>query len=154
MEIERIDGDGDESEGAGDGNDGGGVADAMSVRRAVFVDEQGVPEDVERDGKDDEAIHFVAYDGDTPIGVARLRETEDGTAKVERVAVRPARRGEGIGRRLMSAAEDAAASEGYRRVVLHAQASVVAFYLRLGYETVGERFEEAGIDHRRMEKRL
>ncbi|WP_299234927.1 GNAT family N-acetyltransferase [Natronomonas sp.] len=149
MEIERIDGKGDE-----DGGGEGDVADAMSVRRAVFVDEQGVPEDVERDGKDAEAIHFVAYDDGDPIGAARLREAEAGAAKIERVAVRPARRGEGIGRRLMSAAEDAAAREGYRRVVLHAQASVVAFYLRMGYETVGERFEEAGIDHQRMEKPL
>ena len=59
MEIRRI--------------DGGRPPDAVAVRRAVFVDEQGVPERLELDGRDDEATHFVAYDGGRPVGVARLR---------------------------------------------------------------------------------
>jgi predicted GNAT family N-acyltransferase len=135
------------------------IADAISIRRDVFIDEQGVPEARELDGKDDEAIHFVAYDEDTPIGVARLRayrggETKEDRAKVERVAVRKRRRGEGIGKRLMAAVEDAARSEGYAVAVLHAQVPVVPFYEELGYEAVGEEFEEAGIPHRKMTKQL
>ena len=59
MEIRRI--------------DGGRPPDAISVRRAVFVDEQGVSEELELDGNDDDAIHFVASDDGRPVGVARLR---------------------------------------------------------------------------------
>jgi predicted GNAT family N-acyltransferase len=125
----------------------------IDLRRSVFVDEQGVPEDRELDGKDGEATHLLAWDG-YPVGTARLREYEDGVAKVERVAVESSRRGEGIGRELMAHAEAYAADEGYERVRLDAQVPVVGFYERLGYEVRGEEFEDAGIPHRRMEKRL
>lgn len=146
MEIRRVDAD-------------EGIADALSVRREVFIDEQGVPEDREIDGMDGDATHFVAYDGDDPIGTARLRpyhgNRNDGpVAKIERVAVRTERRGEGIGRRLMKKVESAAVRDGCEEIVLHAQVPVVSFYRRLGYETRGGEFEDAGIVHREMRKRL
>lgn len=130
--------------------------DALSVRREVFIHEQGVPEDRELDGKDDDATHVVAYDDGKPIGVARLRshpESRD-AGKVERVAVVKSRRGEGLGRELMNAVEKAAVECGYDRIVLHAQVPVVSFYETLGYEPVGETFEDAGIPHRKMRTQL
>jgi len=140
-------------------------ADAVAVRHAVFVEEQGVPEDIEYDGRDDEAIHFVAYrddrkggDGESedanPVGAARLRAVDDSTAKVERVAVRADARGEGWGRRLMAELEATAAERGVETLVLHSQTHVEDFYLQLGYETVSEVFEEADIPHVEMEKSL
>ena len=130
------------------------VSEAISVRRSVFVDEQGVPEERELDGRDDESIHVLARDGDEPVGAARLREYDDGTAKVKRVAVIASRRKEGIGRELMAVVESTAAAEGYEEVLLHAQVPVVAFYERLGYEVTSEEFEDAGIAHREMRKSL
>lgn len=141
MEVRRIDGD-------------AGLEDALLVRRAVFVEEQGVPEHRELDGRDDTATHFVAYDGERPIGAARLREYDAARAKVERVAVMPDERGQGLGRDLMAAVEDHAATEGYDEVMLHAQVPVVAFYETLGYEVTSEEFEDAGIPHREMRKSL
>lgn len=125
----------------------------IDLRRSVFVEEQDVPEDRELDGLDGEATHLLAWDG-YPVGTARIREYEDGVAKVERVAVEQSRRGEGIGRDLMAHAEAFAAAAGYERVRLDAQMPVVAFYERLGYEVISEEFEDAGILHRTMEKRL
>ncbi|QLD87637.1 GNAT family N-acetyltransferase [Natronomonas salina] len=127
---------------------------ALAVRRAVFVEEQGVPEHREIDGKDEEATHFLATEADDPVGAARLREYEDGVGKVERVAVVESRRGEGLGRDLMDAVEGTAVDRGYEELVLHAQVPVVAFYERLGYEITSEEFEDAGIPHREMRKRL
>ncbi|MFC7140304.1 GNAT family N-acetyltransferase [Halosimplex aquaticum] len=127
---------------------------ALSVRREVFIQEQGVPEDIEMDGKDDEAVHFVATDGDEPVGAARLREVESGVGKVERVAVVADRRGEGIGRELMATLESAAADRDIDRLVMHAQTHVEEFYRNLDYETTSDVFEEAGIDHVEMEKAL
>lgn len=129
-------------------------ADAMAVRIAVFVEGQGVPEKKERDGKDDEAVHFVAYDDARAIGAARLRPIGEGEAKVERVAVREPRRGEGWGRRLMAAVEDAARERDLPDLVLHAQTHVEGFYADLGYEPTSDEFEEAGIPHVEMRKRL
>ena len=141
--------------------------DAFSIRRSVFVDEQGVDEDIEYDEHDEPdaaAVHFIAYDDGTPIGVARLRPTDGGhrtdnagddrTAKVERVAVAATRRGSGWGRRVMRAVEAYARDDGFGRVALHAQTPVRAFYERLGYQPHGEEFEEAGIPHIAMAKQL
>lgn len=133
---------------------GDSLDDAFAVRRAVFVEEQGVAPERERDGRDDEAVHVLArIDGDA-IGTARLRCRDGETAKVERVAVRREYRGRGWGRRLMATAEAAARDRGQSRVRLHAQTSVEAFYRDLGYETTSDVFEEAGIPHVEMEKSL
>ena len=146
--------------------DGGTLADAHAVRRAVFIEEQGVPEMVELDGLDDRASHVVAYvreetdektgegvQADRPVGTARLRIT-DGVAKPERVAVREEHRGAGLGRRLMDAIESIAREQGCDRASLHAQTSVEGFYHGLGYETTSGEFEQAGIPHVEMTKDL
>jgi predicted GNAT family N-acyltransferase len=130
------------------------MADALAVRREVFIEEQGVPADLEIDGKDEEAIHFVAYDAGDAVGAARIRAYDDETAKVERVAVVESERETGLGRAIMDVVEDTARAEGYEEVLLHAQAPVIGFYERLGYEITSEEFEEAGIPHREMQKSL
>ncbi|WP_255149739.1 GNAT family N-acetyltransferase [Halorarius halobius] len=127
--------------------------DAVAIRELVFVEEQGVPMDRELDGRDDAATHFLLTSEDDPVATARARPY-DGALKAERVAVLPDYRGEGFGVAVMDALESYAADEGYDEVVLHAQVPVVAFYERLGYEPEGEEFEDAGIPHRTMRKRL
>ncbi|WP_224268148.1 GNAT family N-acetyltransferase [Haloprofundus salinisoli] len=127
-------------------------ADAFAVREAVFVDEQDVPEELEWDEHDDEALHFVAYDGETAVGVARLRRVDDGVGKLERVAVLEPRRGDEWGTRLVAAAERAAREAGFEELRLHAQTHVETFYRDLGYETTSDVFEEAGIPHVEMRK--
>ena len=129
-------------------------ADALAVRRAVFIDEQRVPEHLELDGRDDDAMQFVAYADGEPVGAARLREYDESTGKVERVAVVEKRRGTGLGRELMAKVEATATDEGFDRLVLHAQVPVVGFYERLGYDVTSEVFEDAGIPHREMRKRV
>lgn len=124
--------------------------DAFDVREAVFVVEQGISADLEYDEHDDpdaDARHFVAYDDGRPVGAARLRTYEPGVGKVERVAVRSDVRGEGWGRRLMTAVREVAKDSGHDRLRLHAQVRVSGFYDALGYETVDGPFEEAGIPH-------
>jgi predicted GNAT family N-acyltransferase len=136
------------------------LSDAFAVRRAVFIDEQGVSEAVEMDGKDDDATHVVAYDDasetadTTPVGTARLRTTDEDGAKIERVAVLADYRGRGVGTELMAELEAIAAERGLSTVELHAQTRVEAFYERLGYERTSGVFQEAGIDHVAMEKSL
>ncbi|WP_276301177.1 GNAT family N-acetyltransferase [Halorussus lipolyticus] len=133
-------------------------ADALEVRRSVFVEEQGVPEALEIDGKDDEAAHVVAYrdaeDDSTPVGAGRLREIEDGVGKLERIAVLEPHRGEGIGSELVAELEAIADDRGLSMLTMHAQTPVEGMYRKLGYETTSDEFEEAGIPHVEMEKSL
>ena len=128
--------------------------DAYDVRFTVFVEEQGVDPDIEIDKHEDEATHFVAYADDEPVGTARLREPQDSLGKVERLAVLPAHRGEGLGRQLMDAIEDEAKRWGLERLTLHGQLRVADFYDHLGYEQVSDEFEEAGIPHVEMTKSI
>lgn len=133
--------------------------EALDVRHDVFVDEQGVSIDRERDEYDDRATHFVAYDGTQPVGAARLRpyvaadedKSEGEIGKIERVAVRSERRGEGWGRKIMAAVETTAREEGFTTLRLDSQHDAIGFYERLGYEVVSGPFMDAGIPHRTME---
>jgi predicted GNAT family N-acyltransferase len=126
----------------------------LDIRREVFVGEQHVPAEIEIDGRDASCTHFLAVVDDDAIGTARLRITEDGRAKAERVAVRRAGRRSGAGALLMHALEAEARTRGHDRLVLNAQVRVVPFYERLGYTVDGPEFLEAGIPHRAMSKRL
>lgn len=130
--------------------DVGSVATMFALRRVVFVTEQGVDRSIEWDGLDEEATHFLALDGNRPVGTARLRWVDDETAKCERVAVQAADRNTGWGGWLMGAVHDHAAAVGATRCVLHAQQAALEFYRKQGYRPVGERFSEAGIPHRKM----
>lgn len=127
---------------------------ATAVRWAVFVEEQGVDQSVELDGKDADAHHVVAFEDGSPVGTARVRMVDDTVAKAERVAVIESERGTGIGTALMHAVEDIARERGATAMRLHAQTRVREFYDELGYEVVGDRFEEAGIPHVAMTKQL
>ncbi|OJW94078.1 GNAT family N-acetyltransferase [Thiobacillus sp. 65-1402] len=119
------------------------------VRRAVFIDEQGVPEALEWDAHDAHSLHLLAIaDGAVPIGCARL--LPDG--HVGRMAVLPDWRGRGVGQALLAAALQAAQARGHATVRLSAQTHAAGFYARAGFVAVGEEYEEAGIPHVSMQK--
>ena len=132
--------------------DAAGRAPCDRIRELVFVDEQRVDREEEWDGLDDECVHFLARSDGEAVGTARLRPV-DGSAKVERVAVLATARDAGIGRRLMEALEHEARRRGLVPLRLNAQMAAIPFYEKLGYQAQGPVFEEAGIPHRRMEKR-
>ena len=127
---------------------------AFEVRRQVFVEEQGVSEDVEYDGYDTEALHMVAKDGERIIGTARVRFLATGQAKIERMAILKPFRRKGIGRKIMAFLNEELRNRQIEQVILHAQYQVVAFYKSCGFEESGLPFREAGIKHIRMHRRL
>jgi predicted GNAT family N-acyltransferase len=127
----------------------------LQVRWVVFVEEQRVPPELERDALDAEAIHVLATGaGGEAIGTGRLVLKGDGVGKIGRVAVLPAARGAGVGAALMDRLTTEAQRRGLREIVLDAQESAISFYLRLGYQEEGERFLDAGIWHRRMRRAI
>ncbi len=126
---------------------------AWALRRRVFIEEQHVPEALEMDDQDAVATHVLALDGDLPVGCGRMVADGD-HVKIGRMAVTRARRGEGIGRRVLESLMELARQQGFRRAVLHAQLTAEGFYLKQGYIPRGEVFEEAGIAHRLMDREL
>ena len=124
---------------------------AYAVRHQVFVGEQAVPPELERDEFDDLAIHLVALRGDAVIGTLRVLVSGRG-AKIGRMAVLAAERKGGVGRRLMERAFEIAQSMNVAEITLHAQLTAKEFYSRLGFYEEGDVFEEAGIAHISMRK--
>lgn len=121
------------------------------VRDVVFVQEQQVPRDLERDALDPLSHHVVARDASgTPIGTARLTPEH----RIGRMAVLSAWRGRGVGDALLVALLDEARRRQWPDVSLHAQVAAEAFYTRHGFLPEGERFIEAGIQHQAMRRVL
>jgi predicted GNAT family N-acyltransferase len=121
------------------------------VRDAVFVQEQRVPVEIERDALDALCTHVLARDSAaSPIGTGRL--APDG--RIGRMAVLRDWRGRGVGRALLLRLLDEARARGLAEVQLHAQVDAEHFYAADGFLPVGERFEEAGIQHQAMRRRL
>ncbi|MBE9128448.1 MULTISPECIES: GNAT family N-acetyltransferase [unclassified Coleofasciculus] len=130
------------------------AADIQLVRVRVFQVEQGVNPALEFDGRDETAEHLLAYLDDRPVGTARIRYLDSQTAKVERLAVLPDARRKGIGKQLMEKALEVAAQNEMEEVVIHAQDYVKNLYQTLGFVQEGDGFEEAGIPHIKMRKRM
>lgn len=129
---------------------------AYDIRRKVFIEEQNCPEEEEFDGFDDEAIHFIAFRSGQPIGTSRYRKTEKGL-KLERFAVLEEERGAGAGKRLVQTTLAHIEQQHYEKgtlLYLHAQINALHLYSHMGFEIVGDKFEEVGIEHFKMEKRI
>jgi predicted GNAT family N-acyltransferase len=127
---------------------------ALELRHRVFVVEQGVPAELERDEKDAEAFHVVALHGERCVGTGRLVRIGGGVGRVGRMAVDAQFRRQHVGDLVLAALESRARREGLLELELHAQCYVERFYERHGYAREGERFEEAGIAHVTMRKKL
>jgi predicted GNAT family N-acyltransferase len=128
--------------------------EVAALRTRVFVEEQGVPPDVERDDADATAVHVVARDArGRVVATGRLLE-RDGRAVVGRMAVEAAARGGGHGAAVLDELHRQAVLRGLAEVELHAQVTARGFYERAGYTAVGGEYEEAGIAHVTMRRAL
>ena len=130
------------------------IATCQRLRRVVFIEEQGVSEADEVDGLDEAAIHLLAFDGETPVGTARLL-VKGATGKIGRVCVMAEARGTGLGAALIvKALEVLRAQPGVSEAYLGSQSHATGFYEKLGFAVEGEEFLDAGIPHRHMRRAL
>lgn len=112
------------------------------IRRKVFIEEQNVDERLEWDGADAAATHFLAYDGKTAIGCARLIGN-----KIGRMAVLSAYRTLGVGAALLDHIKRHAHHNRITRLELSAQCHAYQFYRRAGFGAEGRPYADAGIPH-------
>jgi predicted GNAT family N-acyltransferase len=125
-----------------------------ALRTRVFVEEQGVPPQIEQDAADETAVHVLSRDA-SGVVVATGRLLVRGTsASIGRMAADPSVRGRGHGAAVLDELHRQAVLRGVTEVELHAQVSARGFYERAGYVPIGEEYEEAGIAHITMRRRL
>jgi predicted GNAT family N-acyltransferase len=139
----------------------GDLAQALAIREVVFIEEQRVPETMERDEEDARAFHVLAYEGKHAIGTGRLvalGQPPEGASgswgKIGRMAVLASHRKSRVGSQILSTLETEAKRRGYDGIVLHAQVHAHKFYVKHGYADLGPEFEEAGMPHLQMRKSL
>ena len=130
------------------------LAACHALRRTVFIEEQGVPENEELDDQDDRAIHLLAWQDGRAVGSARILLDGD-TGKIGRVCVLPEARGRGLGAALIRAALDVLRVQpGIGRAKLGSQTHAIGFYEKLGFAAFGPVYDDAGIPHRDMTRDL
>jgi len=134
---------------------------ALAIREVVFIEEQHVPEGIERDAEDAHAYHIIANQGGHAIGTGRLvmlpqpPSGEQGLwGQVGRMAVLQAHRKARVGSLLLTSLEEEARRRGVQGIMLHAQLYALEFYKKHGYTEMGTVFLEGGIDHLEMRKRF
>jgi putative acetyltransferase len=107
----------------------GGIGDLPSVLQRECLDLRGVYRPP--------GALLLAYRGEQPAGCVGLApHPQQRTAEIKRLYVRPAHRGQGIARTLMSHAHQHAAQHGIARLILDvlpARTDVISFYRHLGY---------------------
>jgi predicted GNAT family N-acyltransferase len=123
---------------------------AVPLRFAVFVQEQGVPVEIELDELDAGCLHALAFQGNRAVGTGRL--LPDG--HIGRMAVLKPWRRRGIGGAMLKKLVEAAAGRGVRTLRLSAQVHALEFYRAHGFRPEGEVYEEAGIPHQGMLRQL
>ena len=129
-------------------------AEIAALRTRVFVMEQGVPPEIEQDDADEWAVHVLSRDDSgAVVATGRLLVRGD-TAGIGRMAADAAVRGRGHGAAVLAELHRQAVLRGVTEIELHAQATARGFYERAGYTAVGDEYEEAGITHITMRRRL
>lgn len=112
------------------------LALAQQIRRQVFVEEQGIPAELEYDAADGAATHVLVYRAHVPVATGRLLSDLDGVGVLGRIAVLVGERGQGIGEGVVCELERCAVTAGLRRLILHPHHYLEPFYTRLGYQTI------------------
>lgn len=101
-----------------------------------------------------ENILIGAFDDDDILGCCMLVEENPDTVRLRQMAVLNDLQGKGIGRALMTFAENIARDRGYKVLSMHARKNATGFYEKMGYKVASDEFTEVTIPHYVMEKEL
>lgn len=125
------------------------------LRYEVLRAPLGMPEGSEEYRAETDCLHLVAVLDGRVIACAMFHGDHPRSGRLLQMAVAVEAQGRGVGRAVVRAVERHVLSElDTHEVRIHARAPVVPFYQRLGYEIIGEPFDEIGIAHRHMRRQL
>lgn len=123
-----------------------GLKEQHRIRKEVFVKEQGMDIEQERDGLDKECSHVLVFEDGEAVATGRVIDTENGPL-IGRIAVLKEHRGKQYGDLVVRKLVDLCFRQGEKTVEVHAQIPVIKFYQGIGFKESGDEFIENGIKH-------
>ncbi len=120
-----------------------------NIREKVFIQEQKVTPELEWDGMDEKAIHFLVFKDEEAIGCARAIVIKS-QMQLGRMAVLKEYRGQGAGSTLIEKAIVTAKLKQLSSIQISAQCNAINFYVKFGFEVMGDTYSDAEILHRDM----
>jgi predicted N-acetyltransferase YhbS len=101
-----------------------------------------------------DSLHLLAVQEGRVVGCVLFHPEGPCVGRLFQMAVAAEQQRTGLGSRLVRRREDEVRRRGFEEVTMHARQSAVPFYERLGYEIEGAPFEEVGVPHRHMRRRV
>ena len=126
----------------------------LSLRSSVLRKPLGLEFDPIELEKENHDILIGAFEEEDMLGCCMLIEENPATLRLRQMAVYNEKQGKGIGRAMMSFAENLARDRGYKALNMHARKNAIGFYEKMGYQVTSEEFTEVTIPHVVMEKKL
>ena len=126
----------------------------IDLRHEILRRPLGLSFSQEELDKEQHEILIGAFEDDQMLGCCMLVKILPTECRLRQMAVSNTLRGKGIGKALMIFAENIARDRGFKKMTMHARASALGFYEKLGYTAMGDQFEEITIPHYIMEKEL
>lgn len=133
------------------------IEKCLEIRRKVFIEEKGVPSEIEIDFLDEngsECEHFYAEENGKTVAAFRCVTNENNEVKLQRFCVDSKERGKGIGKQLCQFVFDYYKKKNATKVYAHAKFEALPFYEKCGFKAVSNVFKEANVDHVEIEKKL
>lgn len=127
----------------------------LSVRNEVLRLPLGL--DIKNDDLAAEAAcHHLAYlDGyEKVVGGLQIKKINDQTYQVRQMAVLTDYQHRGIGSVLLKTAEEFIDQQGGTQILIEAREYAIPFYLKHGYEIIGDRFFKVTLPHKAMTKNI
>jgi len=124
----------------------------VKLRQKILRDPLGLKLSQEELKNEFNHYHIGAFKNEVLVGCLVLSPLDKKIIKMRQVAVDSSVQGLGVGTSLVSFSENVSRSKGFLQIQLNARLTAVSFYLKLGYETDGEVFNEVAIPHRKMKK--
>lgn len=129
--------------------------EAVKLRYKVLREPLGLDFTSEELAQEYDHFHLAAYDPRSQlIGYLLLTPRGEKSIQMRQVAVEPVFQRRGVGNGLVRFSETFIKKFGYNEMILHARDTAVAFYEKLDYKKVGVPFEEVGIRHFKMVKKV
>lgn len=131
---------------------------AVALREEILRKPLGLTFTQEELTTEQNHIHIAGFIDNQLVAACVLVPEADKKLKMQRVAVRETSQNKGIGSAMMAYCENWAISHGIDEIYVSARAAegmtAVPFYLKHGYACKGGLFNEDGIPHQMMHKKI